>query len=133
MSFRQELNNLVGFEKDIYAAVEEIKRLRVMAENLQSVRLYEDKLKSTPKHDRMSDIVAKIVEYQENLERKTTRYVAALKSIEDKIEAIQNPDERLIINMRYIQHKKWTDIAEEVCLSESQVYRKHKIALQKVH
>ena len=128
MSFRRELNSFAGLEKDIYAIVEEIKHLRIMAENLQSICI-DDKLQSSPHHDRMPGIVVKIVEYQEKLERKVAGYSTTLKNIENKIEAVKNSDERLILHLRYVQHKKWKEIAEIVCLSERQVFYIHRKAI----
>ena len=46
--------------------------------------------------------------------------------IETYIANIENTEVRLIFTKRYIQFKQWDDIAREMCMSESSVFRRHK-------
>ena len=53
-----------------------------------------------------------------------------LTKIELYIANIEKAEVRLIFTKRYIQFKRWEDIAREMCMSESSMFRRHKEQLK---
>ena len=51
------------------------------------------------------------------------------KAARESINAMPNPDERLILELRYLCYKTWPEIAEAMSLSESHIHRLHGFAL----
>lgn len=71
------------------------------------------------------------------LERERRRYlkyryrrIKKCREITDKIERLQDEDEKDILMYRYIKLLKWVDIREKMGVTERQMYRMHSQALK---
>ena len=72
-----------------------------------------------------------IINLKNKLEKRRARSLKELTKIELYIANIEKAEVRLIFTKRYIQFKSWDEIAREMCMSISNVYRKHKEQLDK--
>ena len=59
------------------------------------------------------------------LEKRKEKALNELNKIEDYISSIEDTEIRQIFSKRYIQLKKWEEIAQEMFMSERNIYRKH--------
>ena len=48
------------------------------------------------------------------------------------ISKLDNPEQQLILEMRYLCYKSWAEIAEDLSFSESNVYKIHGEALKRI-
>ena len=48
------------------------------------------------------------------------------------ISQLKNPDQQLVLELRYLCYRPWTDIMEELGISETSVYRIHGEALKNI-
>lgn len=71
-----------------------------------------------------------MVTLKNKLERRRAKALKQLTKIELYIANIEKAEVRLIFTKRYIQFKRWEDIAREMCMSESSMFRRHKEQLK---
>ena len=67
-----------------------------------------------------------LLNLKNKLEKRRATALQELMKIETYIANIEDTEVRLIFTKRYIQFKQWDDIAREMCMSESSVFRRHK-------
>ena len=48
------------------------------------------------------------------------------------ISQLRNPDQQLVLELRYLCYRSWTDIMNELGVSETSVYRIHGEALKNI-
>ncbi len=77
----------------------------------------------------LDDQVARIEAVRERAEKARAKVLAMLDDIEDRIEALENYDQRTVIKLRYIYGMEWTEIANEMSWSTRTVYNIHGRAL----
>lgn len=71
-----------------------------------------------------------MVNLKNKLEKRRAKALKQLTKIELYIANIEKAEVRLIFTKRYIQFKRWEDIAREMCMSESSMFRRHKEQLK---
>ena len=82
--------------------------------------------------DRIPDTLAKIIEYEEQAERLTKRYIELYSEIEKAIAAVSDPVLREVLERRYLLYQKWEEIADAMHRDLRWVYRLHGKALQQL-
>lgn len=70
-----------------------------------------------------------ILDLKEQINAETSEYMKTLEEIRQTIADMKNPDESLLLTLRFIEFMKWEEIAEIMNFSMSQVFRIHKRAL----
>ena len=83
-------------------------------------------------HDKIGDAVAKIVDLQEEINRKIDKFVNLKREVSELIEQIEDPDQVKVLHMRYFEYKPWEQIAIEMQYSYRNVCYIHGKALQAV-
>ena len=80
----------------------------------------------------MEDVIVKIVDMQEQINRDIDRLVDLKREIMERIQAV--PDQKLqsILELHYICGKSWEDIAAELGCTTSNVFKMHARALQEI-
>ena len=77
-------------------------------------------------------LIYNILELKERIKAETSEYIRTLEEIRQTISALKDPDESLLLTLRYIEFMKWEDIAETMNFSETQIFRIFKRALKKI-
>ena len=75
-------------------------------------------------------IATEIMEIRERYERRVAELYAERRRIEDAIDGLDDPDQRMILRYHYIKGYSWKKTAQVSHIDESTVYRKHGRALQ---
>ena len=86
----------------------------------------------TGSRDKLGDSVARIVELQEEINRKIDKFVKLKKEVSDLLEQIEDPDQVKVLHKRYFEYKPWEQIACEMNYSYRNVCYIHGKALQAV-
>ena len=71
-----------------------------------------------------------IINLKNRLEKRKEKALKELTKIETYIANIEITETRLIFTKRYIQFKRWDDIVREMCMSKSNVFRRHQEQLK---
>lgn len=80
--------------------------------------------------DKLGNAVAKIVDLQEEINRKVDMYVDLKREAIEILEQIQDPDQVQVLHKRYFENKPWERIACEMNYSYRNVLYIHGDALQ---
>lgn len=111
--------------KQIEKKIEEINSTFMRASLINCERF--EKHLTNPQERRMM----LIEKYEEKLESAKERALAEAIKIENYIQTIEEPENRMIFRYRYIELKSWSDISKLVHLSQSAVFERHQKELAK--
>ena len=105
-----------------------IDTLRRFAQQL-TAPLQEVKVKSSPDPARFQALLAEAADEEQELEKLEEERVQAVTEAVLAFSAL--PDERMIriMELRYLEERSWEEIAEEMWISESRMFKLHKAAV----
>ena len=114
-------------------------RIRCKMEQVQSLRELAVKASSTlsdmPKgsvYTSKADIVAKIVDYENEINKEIKKLVKLKEDVTDAINSIPNAEQRTLLELRYLMFNKWEEIAFAMGYGIDNVYKIHKRALKNI-
>ena len=114
-------------------------RIRCKMEQVQSLRELAVKASSTlsdmPKgsgYTSKADIVAKIVDYENEINKEIRKLVKLKEDVTDAINSIPNAEQRTLLELRYLMFNKWEEIAIAMGYGIDNVYKIHKRALKNI-
>ena len=128
MTAQEYLSQTYRLKETIESYKEEINSLRDI---LASAGISE-RVQTSPAGDNIPKTVEKIKEIIEKREEAISRLVALQEEISDVINHISDPDEKLLLRLKYINHKPWQETADIMGYSERHVKRLHEKALLSV-
>ena len=79
---------------------------------------------------RMEETICKIVDLEREINADIDRLVDLKAEARKAINAVSDPVQQLILELRYLCYKPWLEIMEELGLSETSIYRIHGEALK---
>ena len=105
-----------------------IDTLRKIAQQL-TAPLQEVKVKSSPDPARFQALLAEAADEEQELKKLEEERVQAVTEAVLAFSAL--PDERMIriMELRYLEERSWEEIAEEMYMSESRMFKLHKAAV----
>ena len=105
-----------------------IDTLRRFAQQL-TAPLREVKIKSSPDPARFQALLAEAADEEQELKKLEEERVQAVTEAVLAFSAL--PDERMIriMELRYLEERSWEEIAEEMWISESRMFKLHKAAV----
>lgn len=86
----------------------------------------------SPNVHSLQDTVCKIVDLENEINRSIDALVDLRREIMHVIDEVPSDECRMLLSMRYLGMKSWTEIAEAMCYSEKYVYETHGKALKLV-
>lgn len=133
MTAKQYLRKMFYFHRTIIAKQKQIEELRLLAESTGAIRYDKDRvITSLPQAAGYEDKVAALVDMEhkllEDIQELTKMYNEGWKMID----SLEDPVDRLILVMRYINHMRWEEIALELNYSVDHIYYRHRHALKKI-
>lgn len=129
MTAKQYLQQAFQMKKKIAAIQADILRLEAAATDC-SPNLTGMPHSSSPSQSRMADIVCKIIERKDALQKKMEELEILAKEVEYKISLLDNEEYRTLLYKRYVEGAEWEDIAMDLYYSERWVYKLHIKALK---
>lgn len=128
MNVKQYLKQAYRLNDLINSDLKELSNLRSLSTSI-SAGVSQERVQSTKSNDKICNIVAKIVDLDNQLSAEIDQFVDLKKDIRGKITAIESPDERLVLQDRYLNFMTWERIAEAMSFTTQWVYEIHKRAL----
>ena len=133
MTAKQYLRKMFYFHRTIIAKQKQIEELRLLAESTGAIRYDKDRvITSLPQAAGYEDKVAALVDMEhkllEDIQELTEMYNEGWKMID----SLEDPVDRLILVMRYINHMRCEEIALELNYSVDHIYYRHRHALKKI-
>lgn len=78
----------------------------------------------------LSDYVAELDELEQKLKKQVEKKLRLRREITEKIDAMQNETESLLLRLRYIHGLRWMDVSSRLSYSREQTLRLHNNALE---
>ena len=131
MNAKEYLSQVMHIDQRINSKLEQVVKLRESA--TKATATLSDMLRpDSHSMQTMENTICKIVD----LEREINADIDALVDLKTQarrvIGQLKNPDQQLVLELRYLCYRPWTDIMEELGISETSVYRIHGEALKNI-
>lgn len=131
MTAKEYLMQLIHIDQRINTKLELATKLRGMATKATSTM--SDMPKSdAPNSHSMENTIVKMVDLENEINDEVDRLVDLKREARQVIGGLVDPEQQLILEMRYLCCKSWIDIISELDSSETRVYRLHGLALKNI-
>lgn len=127
MTAKEFLRQVRFVDRMIDSKLRQVERLRDEAG--RTTLLLSDMPRGGGSRNHLEDVITKIVDLENEINRDIDRLVDLKTAARTAINAIQEPEYRLILELRYLCYKTWPEIAETMGYCESNIYRLHGFAL----
>ena len=119
---KEELSKYYYLKQEIKQIEDKIKEIdsTFMRASLINCEKFERKL-SNPQEKRM----ILIEKYEQKLEIAINKSIGELIKIEEFINSIEDPENRMIFRYRYIELKSWNEISSLIHISRSAIFERH--------
>lgn len=131
MNAKQYLKQAYRLNELIDSDLKELENLRSLSTSITSDTTKE-RVQSSTVSDKIGNIVVKIVDLENQINDEIDKFVDLKKEIRDAINTVTNPNERLVLRLRYIAFLTWEQVAEKMTYSLKQVHRIHSEALKNI-
>ena len=132
MTAKEYLSQAFIVDVDINTKLDQLDRLNALATKATTT-FSEVPFTGTPDPHRREDIIVKIIDLEDRIKEEMRRLVDLKSEIMTAIAKIEEPEQRIVLEKRYLEFKKWADIAVEMNRSLRSIYRLHGEALKNVH
>ena len=131
MSAKEYLSQAMYIDQRINSKLEQVMTLRETATKATAT-LSDMPRSDSPNLQSMENTIVKIVDLENEINRDIDRLVDLKAEVRQMIAALENPEQQLILELRYLCFKQWSAIMEEMGISETSVYRIHGEALKNI-
>ena len=131
MTAKEYLSQAYHLDKRIDSKIEQLKALNLLATKCTSTLSDMPKSQSIS-NSRLEDTVVKIVDLQEEINRDIDQLVDLKAEARRLINQVKEPDQQLVLELRYLCFKPWAEIMDALGISETSVYRIHGEALKNI-
>jgi lambda repressor-like predicted transcriptional regulator len=131
MTAKEYLSQAWRVDKMITAKLEQVRTLQELAANA-SVTLSDMPSSGTRNVHRMEDIIAKIIDMKNEVQGDIGILVALRQDIVETVKRVDNPEYRMLLELRYLCFKPWDAIAADMQYSKQRVFQLHSAALEKI-
>lgn len=133
MTPKQYLQQAYLLDEKINSRLRELEQLRRLEASVQGVDLTRERVQCSRRfRSQVENIAQKIIDLEQRINSEIDRLLELKLEIRKVIESVDNATEQLLLRLRYIEYKRWDEIAEIMGYSKRQVTRLHGYALQKI-
>ena len=118
-------------EEQINSKLEFKERLQSIAEKT-TTSLHTTVVPGSGSNSKLEDIVIKISSLEDEIAADISKHLDLLAEIKDTISKVDDPEERLILEYRYLDNMTWEEMMYYLKTYHTTIYRKHRNALEKV-
>ena len=131
MNAKEYLSQAMHIDQRINSKLEQVTRLRENAANCTAT-LSDMPRPDSPNKQRMEETICKIVDLEQEINADIDRLVDLKAEARKAINAVTDPDQQLILELRYLCFKSWEQIAVDMGYELRWLYRLHHRALDAV-
>lgn len=131
MTAKEYLSQAFHIDQRISSKLSQVMRLREAATSCTAT-LSDMPRPDSPSRQQMADTICKIVDLEREINEDIDRLVDLKAKARRTINAVSDPDQQLILELRYLCYKPWNEIMTELGYSEPTIYRLHGEALKKI-
>lgn len=131
MNAKEYLSQAMHIDQRINSKLEQVMKLREAATKATAT-LSDMPRPDSPNIQSMESTICKIVDLEQEINEDIDRLVDLKAEARRVIQLITNPDQQLVLELRYLCYKPWTEIMTEIGYSEATLYRLHGEALKNI-
>jgi len=131
MTSKEYLSQAYRIDQRINSKLEQIVSLRALATKATST-LSDTPPSGTRNVHSMEDIIVKMVDLENEINRDIDTLVDLKRDIMDVIKKINNPEQQTLLELRYLCFKSWEQIAVEMGYSIQNAYKVHDRAIENI-
>lgn len=131
MTAKEYLRQVRVVDCQIDSKLEQVMRLRETATKATAT-LSDMPRSDSPNLQTLESTVVKIIDLENEINQDIDRLVDLKREARVAIDSLMNPEQQMILELRYLCYKAWPEIADTMGFSESNVYRLHGIALKNI-
>ena len=131
MTAKEYLSQAYHIDQRISSKLSQVMRLREAATSCTAT-LSAVPRPDSPSRQQMAETICKIVDLEREINEDIDRLVDLKAEARRAINAVSDPDQQLILELRYLCYKPWNEIMTELGYSEPTIYRLHGEALKKI-
>ncbi len=131
MTAKEYLNQAYWLDRRIDSKLEQLSALRDTATKTTAV-MYGEVVSHTRNVHSLQDVIAKIVDMQEEINSDIDALVDLKRDIMRTIKGIENPEYQTLLELRYLCFKRWEEISVVMNYNLRHIYRLHDEALEKI-
>ena len=131
MTAKEYLSQAFHIDQRISSKLSQVMRLREAATSCTAT-LSDMPRPDSPSRQQMTDTICKIVDLEREINEDIDRLVDLKAEARRAINDVSDPDQQLILELRYLCYKPWNEIMTELGYSEPTIYRLHGEALKKI-
>ena len=129
---KEELQQYSSIEKELRIIEEKLKYLKEKKTSIKSMVISDMPKCTSSSNDAITDLLAEIEDVTILYTEKYFKLFKKLKEIEKEFEKLENPLERIVLRMVYIDRKNFEEIAKYISYSYRTVRRLHKEGIKKI-
>lgn len=129
MTTKEFLNQAYRIDQRINSKLEQIISLHALATKATST-LSDMPVSKAESQSRMADIIAKIVDLENEINADIERLVEIKKDIVSTIKKVQNPELHTLLELRYLCFRTWEQIAVEMNYDLRYLHKLHRRSLE---
>ena len=131
MTPKEYLMQVRYIDRLVDSKLEQLARLKETATKA-TMTLSDMPRSDSPDLQSMETTVVKMIDLEREIDAEIDQLVDFKREVREKIDGIADLDQRLILELRYLCYKPWSEIVDEIGCSEPTVYRLHGEALKKI-
>ena len=129
MTTKEYLSQAFSLDQRINCKLEQIARLRELAEKATQT-LSDMPGSATRNTNRMEETIIKMIDLENEINDDIDKLIDIKRGITYLISVVTNPDEQILLELRYLCFKTWEQIAADTGYSIQNVYKLHSRALK---
>ncbi|MBA9087486.1 DNA-directed RNA polymerase specialized sigma subunit [Fontibacillus solani] len=131
---KQYLKQAYRLNELINSNLQELQDLKQLSLSISAIDYSKERVQggSSSSDAKFVDLISKIVELEEVIDKDVDRFVSLKIQIRDTINAVENLDEQVLLRYRYINFLTWEQICEKMNVSLRTIHRIHSTALKNV-
>ena len=131
MTAKEYMNRAYRLDQRINSKMEQLKHLKSLSQRVTAA--YGTETVSHSRNvDMMASAIIRIAEAEAALDEQIDRLVSVRKEIREVIDLVADPDCRILLEMRYLGMKPWSEISSKLELGRTRLYTLHITALKMV-
>lgn len=130
MTIKTYLNQARTLDKQIDSKLEQVERLRSLAERTTTTLSFDPKGQSET--NRTEYCVMKVLELEKEINADIDKLIDIKADIRNRIGRVESDKQRILLEQRYLCGKTWEQIADNMEVEPRTVYRIHGYALREV-
>lgn len=129
MNAKEYLSQAFHIDQRINSKLEQVMKLRETSTKATAT-LSDMPRSDSPNVHRLEDTICKIIDLENEINHDIDKLVDLKREARDVIGQLSDPDQQLILELRYLCYKTWEEIADELGYCPSNIYRLHGRALE---